>query len=209
MAGERISEALELADREIEAYRAYENAKEGLPEEQLAAIQPPPRNPILAAHSLEPEAWVLRVVEGVQSTALHDALLVLPFGKVMSLMVYLNLWAKRVSTPRQPLTGELITTQEWNIPLVSRILFFLLKTHHHQIVANRTMRTTLIPLRMHLRAALLHQKSTINYNLAALQYIRRQNDAQRTAQFYEEVGLDEEKVLAKITEGKKRKRVNI
>ncbi|KAI0254369.1 WD-repeat-containing protein [Lactifluus subvellereus] len=193
MAGERISEALELADREIEAYRAYENAKEGLPEEQLAAIQPPPRNPILVAHNLEPEAWVLRVVEGVQSAALHDALLVLPFGRVMSLMVYLNLWAKR----------------EWNVPLVSRILFFLLKTHHHQIVANRTMRTTLIPLRMHLRAALLHQKSTINYNLAALQFIRRQSDARRTAQFYEEVGLDEEKILSTITEGKKRKRVNI
>jgi U3 small nucleolar RNA-associated protein 12 len=210
MAGERISEALELADREIEAYQTYEKAKEGLSEEQLAAIQPPPRNPILAAYNLEPEAWVLRVVEGVQSAALYDALLVLPFGKVMSLIVYLNLWAKRVSTPRQLLTRrEAHNAQEWNIPLVSRILFFLLKTHHHQIVANRTMRTTLTPLRMQLRAALLRQKSTINYNLAALQFVRRQSDARRTAQFYEEVGLDEEKVLAKITEGKKRKRVNI
>jgi hypothetical protein len=104
MAGERISEALELADREIEAYQTYEKVKEGLSEEQMAAIQPPPRNPILVAHNLEPEAWVLRIVEGVPSTALHDALLVLPFGKVMSLMVYLNLWAKRVSTFRQLLT---------------------------------------------------------------------------------------------------------
>ncbi|KAH9077372.1 WD-repeat-containing protein [Lactarius deliciosus] len=193
MAGEHISEALELADTEIEIHQAYERAKEGLSETQLAAIQPPPQNPILAAHNLEPDAWVLRVVEGVQSAALHDALLVLPFGRVMSLMVYLNLWAKK----------------EWNIPLVSRILFFLLKTHHHQIVANRIMRTTLIPLRGHLRAALFRQKSAINYNLAALQFIRRQNDAQRTAQFYEENGLDEEKTLAKIAEGKKRKRVNV
>jgi U3 small nucleolar RNA-associated protein 12 len=70
------------------------------------------------------------------------------------------------------------------------------------------MRTTFIPLRTHLRAALHRQKSTINYNLAALQFIRRQSDARRTAQFYEE-GLDEQKVLAKITEGKKRKRVHI
>jgi U3 small nucleolar RNA-associated protein 12 len=98
MAGERISEALELADEEVEAYRAYERSKEGLSEEQLAAIQPPPRNPLLAAQNLEPEAWVLRVVEGVQSAALHDALLVLPFNKVVSLMVYLNIWAQRVST---------------------------------------------------------------------------------------------------------------
>jgi U3 small nucleolar RNA-associated protein 12 len=98
MAGERISEALELADKEIEAYVAYQKAKEGLSEDQLAAIQPPPRNPLLLAQNLEPEAWVLKTVEGVQSAALHDALLVLPFGKVMSLMIYLNLWAQRVST---------------------------------------------------------------------------------------------------------------
>lgn len=98
MAGERISEALELADREVEARHAYEKAKEGLSEEQLVAIQPPPKDPLLVAQNLEPEAWVLRVVEGVQSAALHDALLVLPFSKVISLMVYLNLWAQRVST---------------------------------------------------------------------------------------------------------------
>ena len=71
------------------------------------------------------------------------------------------------------------------------------------------MRTTFIPLRTHLRAALIRQKSTISYNLAALQYIRRQSNAQRTAQFYEEVGLDEQEILTKIAEGKKRKRVHI
>lgn len=99
--------------------------------------------------------------------------------------------------------------QEWNITLVSRIIFFLLKTHHHQIVANRVMRTALIPLRKHLRTALKRQKETIGYNLAALQYIRRKNEADRIAQFYEEEGLDEEAVRAKIAEGKKRKRVTL
>ena len=69
------------------------------------------------------------------------------------------------------------------------------------------MRTTFIPLRAHLRAALLRQKSTISYNLAALQFIRRQSDARRTAQSFE--GLDEQKVLSKIAAGKKRKRVQI
>jgi U3 small nucleolar RNA-associated protein 12 len=71
------------------------------------------------------------------------------------------------------------------------------------------MRTTLIPLRRHLRDALRRQKATMSYNLAALQYIQRQNDAQRTARFFEEEGLDEEKVRSRIAEGKKRKRVVI
>jgi U3 small nucleolar RNA-associated protein 12 len=70
------------------------------------------------------------------------------------------------------------------------------------------MRTSLIPLRIHLREALRRQKETVGYNLAALQYIRRQHEAKRTAQFFEEE-MDEEKVRAKLAEGKKRKRVTI
>ncbi|PPQ64699.1 hypothetical protein CVT24_008326 [Panaeolus cyanescens] len=193
MAGERIMEALVLADNEREVMREHEEAMSSLPEDDAMRMQPPPRNPVLAAYEMEPEAYVLHVVEKIPSTSLHDALLVLPFGKVVSLMVYLNLWAEK----------------GWNITLVSRILFFLLKTHHHQIVANRIMRTTLMPLRKNLRAALQEQKDTISYNLAALQFIRRKNNSERIAMFYEEEDMDEEKVKARIAEGKKRKRITL
>lgn len=69
------------------------------------------------------------------------------------------------------------------------------------------MRTTLIPLRKHLRGALRKQKERMGYNLAALQYIQRQNETRRTAKFYEEESFDEERVRARIAEGKKRKRI--
>ncbi|KIJ70192.1 hypothetical protein HYDPIDRAFT_78063 [Hydnomerulius pinastri MD-312] len=193
MAGERIMEALDLADNERAVFQEYGEQKARAGTLEAAGLQPPPRNPILAAFDLQPEAYVLRVVEKVPSAALHDALLVLPFGKVLSLMRYLDLWAQK----------------GWNITLVSRITFFLIKTHHHQIVANRIMRTTLIPMRIHLRNALRREKDTIGYNLAALQYIRRKNEADRTAQFFEEEEFDEEKVREKIAEGKKRKRISI
>ncbi|KAL0582040.1 beta transducin [Marasmius crinis-equi] len=192
MAGERIIEALDLADAEREAFKQYEETISRMSEGDAMKLQPPPRNPILAGYDLEPEAYVLRVVEKIPSTALQDALLVLPFGKVVSLMNYLNIWALK----------------QWNIPLVSRIILFLLKTHHHQIVANRIMRTSLIPLRKHLRTALHRQKEMIGYNLAALQYLRQRNGHDRTAQFFEEE-LDEEAVRARISDGKKRKRVSI
>ncbi|KAF7301359.1 WD-REPEATS-REGION domain-containing protein [Mycena indigotica] len=182
MAGERIIEALDLADSERAIFQEYEDAMSRLPPGAMR-LAPPPRNPVLAAYELEPEAWVLRVVERIQSTALQDALLVLPFGKVVSLMSYLNIWAQR----------------DWNITLVSRVLFFLLKTHHHQIVANRIMRTSLLPLRKHLRNALQHQKGIMGYNMAALQHIRRRNESDRVAQFFEEE-LDEGTVRAKIAE---------
>ena len=94
MAGERIMEALELADGERAAQREYAEARAagGLGEQ----VAPPPRHPVLAAYDVEPEEYVLRVVEKVPGTALYDALLVLPFGKVVSLMQYLNIWAQRV-----------------------------------------------------------------------------------------------------------------
>jgi U3 small nucleolar RNA-associated protein 12 len=209
MAGERIIEALDIADAERATILQYEQEKARLTSEDAIKLQPPPKHPVLAAYNLEPEAHVLRVVEKVQNTALQDALLVLPFGKVVSLMGYLNIWAQRVGwtlLSRDWLTDSM--SQGWNIILVSHITFFLLKIHHHQIVANRIMRTSLIPLRKHLRDALRQHKEVLGYNLAALQHIRRRNELQRTAQFYEEE-LDEEKVRARIAEGKKRKRVSL
>jgi len=100
MAGERIMEAIDLADNERSLFQAYRDDMARLSEGDAMRLQPPPRNPVLAAYDIEPDEYVLRVVEKVQSTALHDALLVLPFGKVVSLMYYLNIWAQKVTFPQ-------------------------------------------------------------------------------------------------------------
>lgn len=42
--------------------------------------------------------YVLHVIEKIPNAALQDALLVLPFGKVVSLMHYLNIWAQKVNS---------------------------------------------------------------------------------------------------------------
>jgi U3 small nucleolar RNA-associated protein 12 len=72
------------------------------------------------------------------------------------------------------------------------------------------MRKTLQEVRLHLRNALTKQKETLGYNMAALKYIKRLHDANKTASLFEEELLDEEKVRARIEEGmKKRKRVAV
>lgn len=96
MAGERIIEALDLADNEMATLRDFEDQKARVGTLEAAGLQPPPRNPILAALDLDPDGYVLRVVEKIPRTALYDALLVLPFGKMLSLMQYLDMWAKKV-----------------------------------------------------------------------------------------------------------------
>lgn len=191
-AGERIMEALDLANSELEALREFEEQRGRENISEAFNLQPPPRNPILAALDLKPEAYVLRVVEKVPSTALHDALLVLPFTKVISLMHYLDTWAR----------------MGWNVTLVARIVFFLLRVHHHQIVANKIMRTSLIPMRNHLRGALRQEKDIVGYNLAALQHMRQKHEAEGIAQFLEQ-NLDEDNAQGLTGEGKKRKRVSI
>ena len=77
------------------------------------------------------------------------------------------------------------------------------------------MRTSLIPLRKHLRAALMRQKDMVGYNLAALRYMQRQADAAHSASFFESNVSDAERLAALHSQAsfngdeKKRKRVTI
>ncbi|KAE8220668.1 hypothetical protein CF319_g5839 [Tilletia indica] len=211
MAGERLMEALDIADEDRRNEHLASNGGFGL-------AGRPPRHPLLlAAFGLgvgashggglesgadadgEPsgEGYVLKVVQKILPAQLEDALLVLPFDKVISLMQYLDIWAKK----------------DWNISLTSRILFFLLRTHHAQIVSNKVMRTTLINLRIHLQTALGRQRDTMGFNLAALRHSRGVWVSERTAEMYESgsgggIGLDmdEDAVREKIESGGRRKR---
>ncbi|EPQ30291.1 uncharacterized protein PFL1_02407 [Pseudozyma flocculosa PF-1] len=185
VAGERLIEALDIADADIAARElAIKNN-----------VPPPPFHALVVSafesdgkrtvdEEVSAQKYVLKTVEKILPAQLEDALLVLPFDKVLSLLRFLDHWARK----------------EWNTTLVSRILFFLLRTHHAQIVSNRVMRPTLVSLRGHLRNALARQKTTIGFNLAALKYVRAQHIAAKTTEMYEKSGLDmdEDAVRARI-----------
>ncbi|GAA5974777.1 hypothetical protein JCM11641_007261 [Rhodosporidiobolus odoratus] len=194
MAGERILEALEIAEADQAAFAAYE--------EQVRAggvgVPHPSRNAVFSMYgNCGAEEYVLKIVRKVPAAQLQDALLVLPFSKVTQLIECIDVWAHR----------------GWQLSLTSRVLFFLLRTHHSQIVATRALRPTMVALKGHLRDALKKQKTTLGYNLAALKYLQRQHDANRVAEFYEQdaTGMaSEEEVRKKIEEGaKKRKRATM
>lgn len=97
MAGERIMEALDIADADRAAQLDYEEKCRGLTAEQIARVPQPSRPPLLMALGIDGPQHVLRVVEKVPGPALFDALLVLPFTKVVSMLTYLDEWAKKVS----------------------------------------------------------------------------------------------------------------
>ncbi|KAI8889686.1 WD40 repeat-like protein [Backusella circina FSU 941] len=91
-AGERLIEAIDIGDEEKNGWAAYEAAKaRGLPG------QPPQRNPILLAMGdLTPDRYVLNVLQKIKANELEEALMILPFSKVMSLLSYIESWAKKV-----------------------------------------------------------------------------------------------------------------
>ena len=136
-------------------------------------------------------------MEKILPAHLEDALLVLPFDRVVSLMRYVDVWVSR----------------EWNVALAARVLFFILRTYHAQIVSNRVLRTNLVDLRRHLQGILAKQKTVVGFNLAALRYIRQQNVSRRTTELFDDPrtsleDLDEHAVRAQIEEraAAKRKR---
>lgn len=154
MAGEKIAESLEIGMADLEVMKEWEVAKATQPN-----IAPPPRNPLfMALGGISAEAHVLTVLQRIRAAALQDALLVLPFAALPMLFTFLNIFA----------------TKSMNIPLTCRILFFMLKTHHRQIVASKTMRLMLDGIRRDLRQALKRQKDEMGYNLAALRVVGAQ-----------------------------------
>ncbi|OLL22856.1 putative WD repeat-containing protein [Neolecta irregularis DAH-3] len=167
MAGERIMEAIDLGVVDLKLMADYLGQKSKRPN-----MAPPARDPIFRAlEDISAERYVLNVVEKIKASAMEDALLVLPFEKVIQMLTFIDLWSAK----------------QWNNSLVCRLLFFLLKTHHDQIVANKVMRPMLDSVRANLRAALQAQKDTIGYNIAALQYIRREWESTHTKAFVDEV----------------------
>lgn len=181
MAGEKIAEALEVGIEDLRIMREHQRAK---------AIQPnnalPARNPIyLAFNNISAEAYFLDVVQKIKAAALQDALLVLPFDKVSALFTFLRIWAER----------------QWNMPLTCRILFFMLKTHHKQIVASKQMRVLLDDIREDVRRSLETQKDEIGFNLAALRFVGRRIGQLGRSDFVDEDNYKEEDIV----KGKKKR----
>ena len=151
IAGEKIAEALEIGVPDVALMREYDVAKTTNP-----SVAPPPRNPIfLAYNNISAESYVLTVITRIPAAALQDALLVLPFSQVSALFTFLAIWAEK----------------GWSLPLTCRVLFFMLKTHHKQIVASKDLRALLEGVRGGLRTALAEQKDLMGFNLAALRVI--------------------------------------
>lgn len=100
MAGEKIIEALEISDEDRLQLQGHEETLKGMTEEAIERMAPRKRNPIFSIYEdpdMDPEIHVLKVVQKVSSASLNDALLVLPFAQVTSMLKHVDYWVERVS----------------------------------------------------------------------------------------------------------------
>lgn len=99
MAGEKIIEAIELADAERETWKTYEEEAAKLGPEKAKALPQPTRSAeLMARGDVSGEEYVWKTIRSVPAAGMEDALLVLPFRLVVSLLVYLDQWARKVGT---------------------------------------------------------------------------------------------------------------
>jgi U3 small nucleolar RNA-associated protein 12 len=97
MAGERIMEAIELADADTQQMKAYEEEKKKMGE-MGGSLPKPTRHPELATKGdISAVAFVMGILRKIPAASMEDALLVLPFRQVVSLLGYLDEWALAVS----------------------------------------------------------------------------------------------------------------
>lgn len=168
--GEKLMEALEMGTEDLDLIENWKIAQATNPN---AAC--PPRHVILATLKLSAERHVLNVVEKIKPAQLEDSLLVLPFSHVMKLVRFIQIW----------------TAKEWSIPLVCRVLFFVTRTHHKQIVASRELKPMLEEVRHNIRKCLARQKQEIGYNLAGLRFIKQNWDLHHKKEFIDAVEAKE------------------
>jgi U3 small nucleolar RNA-associated protein 12 len=119
MAGEKIIEAIELADAERETWKTYEEEAAKLGPEKAKALPQPTRSAeLMARGDVSGEEYVWKTIRSVPAAGMEDALLVLPFRLVVSLLVYLDQWARKVS-PRIPVHTIELTAEPGHRPCLA------------------------------------------------------------------------------------------
>lgn len=165
-AGERIQEALELGINDLNLLRDWEEQRKINP-----SVAPPQRHIVFMAQgNISAEVYVMNVLSKIRSAALPDALRVLRFSELPALFIFLKLFAQR----------------GMNVTLTCKILFFMLKAHHRQIVGTQTMRALLDDIRYALRTQLANQRDMVGFNVAALRTIGKRLEEKGVRHFVDE-----------------------
>ncbi|XP_069862551.1 WD repeat-containing protein 3 [Dipodomys merriami] len=188
--GKKTIETVKAAERIMEAIELYREETAKMKEHRAICKAagkevPLPVNPILRAYgNISPSAYVLEIFKGIKSSELEESLLVLPFSYVPDILKLLNEFIQLGS----------------DIELLCRCLFFLLRIHFGQITSNQMLVPVIEKLKETTISKVRQVQDVIGFNMAGLDYLRRECEAKSEVMFFAEATSQ--------LEEKKRKRKN-
>jgi U3 small nucleolar RNA-associated protein 12 len=167
---ERVLEALKTLTEESERVAEYENAHAKWTARGAAGegSKQPVLVPNMLLLGLDQGAYLLKALSSVRATELEQALLLLPFDAAKALLTRLL-----PLVPRAP-----------PVELMAKVILFLLRVHHKQIVGSAGLLTMLNALDTSLRSRLAQEHGVIGYNLAAMRYMRQQLEQVDDTRFF-------------------------
>ena len=176
-AAERIMEAVEVhkeVSQQLAEYREkldqHKSAGSGKSGSASSAVPaaPQPHPLMLAYDTTDPDRYLLKVLRQVKSSELEEALLVLPFHYVASLLALLH---------------DLLA-KGWETELVMRILLFLVRLHHGPLSNAPSVLATLNRLQGVARKRVDQVRDRIGFNLAGLQYLQRELEERESVHIF-------------------------
>jgi len=172
-AGEKLFEAVELAEQEAKEDEAYQESKvraESLAKETgREAAYPSKPEPNILLLGRTGSQNLLRVIKQIRSAELQQALLLLPLAAVLLMLEHAKVWLK----------------QGLEIELACRCTFFLLRVHYKQIVAgHHSLVLQLQELGAVARRTLRQEKELVGLNIAAMHFLRREMEEDSSSAFF-------------------------
>lgn len=171
-AAERIMEAVEVHKEVSQQLAEYNGKLEqhtrlGKPSSEAPA--PPQQHPMMLAYDTQdPDRYLLKVLRQVKSSELEEALLVLPFNYVASLLALL--------------TGLL--DKGWETELVLRILLFVVRLHHGPLSSASSLLAVVDRLKTLARERVDDIRDRLGFNLAGLQFLQRELEEREAVQLF-------------------------
>jgi len=164
-AAERIMEAVEVHKEVSLQLEEYGEKLEHHREQQQSQTKaseppaPPQPHPMMVAHNTtDPDRYLIKVLRQVKSSELEEALIVLPFHYVGTLLTLL----------------DHLLDKGWETELVMRIVLFLVRLHHGAISNAPALLPVLERLKVTARVRVDQARDRIGLNLAALQHLHRE-----------------------------------
>lgn len=134
-----------------------------------AAPAAPQLHPLMLAYNTpDPDKYLLLVLRQVKSSELEEALTVLPFDYVCSLLELL----------------EKSLDKNHETELVMRILLFLVRLHHGPLSNASSLLPILNRLKVQARVSIDGVRDRVGFNLAALQFIQRELEERQAVQLF-------------------------